>query len=807
LSAAVATAILKRTINATRLIYFLYQVLQIALSPLVALYLLYRGIRRRAYFAGIGERLGFVRCLPPASFHSTNSGAIWFHAVSVGEVLSAVELIRRLRLELPEAAVFLSTSTLAGRAMAEQRLLGPKHGGLAQGVFFAPLDYRSIVRRVLRRLRPAAVVILETEIWPNLYRESKRAGASLLIVNGRISDRALPRYRSASGFFRHVLIWPDAIFTQSEEDARRFVIAGAPANRVSSAGNLKYDFTPPASGIAAEIANLLEQKRPEAVWIAASTMPPKESSDPDEDDAVIAAFKVMNRPKLLLILAPRRPERFDIAAQKLTRAGVPFARRTALESAPDDARVLLLDSIGELGALFERADVVFMGGTLASRGGHNILEPAYFSKPVIAGPHMENFAAIAAEFSGAHALLRIAGANQLASAVTNLLDDPELARAIGAKARELAMAKRGAVERITAEIRIYAGLGVPNPLRTLAARAVLTPLSWIWRSGHSINMLGGAGLRPAFSLETKVVSVGALVMGGAGKSPLVAHLAQRLHAAGRNPAILTRGYRRKSSGIVIVPRGESAPIDQTGDEAQIFVRAGYAHVGIGADRFEVGRQMEGGAGLRPVSLPPGVFLLDDGFQHVRLQRNEDIVLIDALDPLAGGVFPLGRLREPFENIARATAIIVTRVDRERNTPGIEQLIRRHNQRAPIFRCRVVPREWIRFGSDTSSPSPFCRVGAFCGLGSPHSFWRTLEALGLEVAFRRVFSDHHPYSPSELRRLAAQASAEGVEALVTTEKDVMNLCEGASALLAPHPLYWLRIGVEIEREDELLGRIL
>jgi 3-deoxy-D-manno-octulosonic-acid transferase len=756
------------------------------------MYLLYRGIRQRAYFTRIGERLGFLRRLPPASLHTTSSNAIWFHAVSVGEVLSAVELIRRLRAERPDAAIFVSTSTLAGRALAEQRLKT-----LARGIFFAPLDYISIVRRVLRRLRPAAVVILETEIWPNLYRESKRAGASLLIVNGRISDRALPRYRSASGFFRHALIWPDAIFTQTEDDARRFVIAGAPEGRVSTAGNLKYDFNPPESGIAADIAGFLDRMQPKAVWIAASTMPPKESADPDEDDVVIAAFAAIKRPGLLLILAPRKPERFDTAAEKLTRAGISFARRTTIDAAPDNARVLLLDSIGELAAMFERANVVFMGGTLASRGGHNILEPTYFAKPVIVGPHMENFAAIAEEFLAAKALLKIAGPDQLASAVTSLLDDREHARSIGAKARELAMSKRGTVERITAEIRTYADLGVPNPPRTLAARVALTPLSWIWRAGHSINMQRRAGLRPASSLGTKVVSVGALSMGGAGKSPIVAHLAQRLHAAGRNPAILTRGYRRKSSGIVIVPRGETAPIDQTGDEAQMFVRASHAHLGIAADRFEAGRQIE-------QSLHPGIFILDDGFQHVRLKRDVDIVLIDALDPLAGGVFPLGRLREPFENIARATAIIVTRVDPEQNVTGIERLVRRHNRNAPIFRSRVVPREWIRFDGPASCPAPFRRVGAFCGLGSPSSFWRTLDELRLEVAFRRVFSDHHPYSPSELRRLAAQASAEGVEALVTTEKDVMNLCEGASALLAPHPLYWLKIGVEIEREDQLLG---
>src|SRR5580704_9694233 len=218
LSSPALTAILKRTINATRLIYFLYQILQLASIPAVALYLLYRGIRDRRYFGHLVERLGFL----PSSYQSTGSGAIWFHAVSVGEVLTAVPLIRRLRSERPLVRVYLSTTTLAGRASAEQKL-----EGLAAGVFFAPLDYRSSVRRVLRRLRPSLVVVLETEIWPNLYRESKRAGASLIVVNGRISDRALPRYRRWRWFFCHVLRCADMIFAQTAEDEHRFVAAGA----------------------------------------------------------------------------------------------------------------------------------------------------------------------------------------------------------------------------------------------------------------------------------------------------------------------------------------------------------------------------------------------------------------------------------------------------------------------------------------------------------------------------------------------------------------------------------------------------
>jgi len=777
-----STAILKRTITATRLIYFLYQLLQIAFSPVVALYLLYRGIRDLAYFVRLPERLGFL----PSSLQTAGSPTIWFHAVSVGEVLSAVELIRRLRAEQPGLSIFLSTTTLAGRATAIQRL--------QRRVFYLPLDYRSFVRRVLRRLRPSAVVILETEIWPNLYREAKRAGASLLIVNGRISDRSLPSYRRAAGFFRHALLWPDAIFTQSEEDSRRFVIAGAPEKSVSAAGNLKFDFNPPAFGIKPDIAALLDRLQPRAIWIAASTMPAKGHSDPDEDDAVIDAFHEMGRPEVLLILAPRHPTRFDAVAEKLVRSGFRFARRTALADAPDQVNILLLDSIGELAGLFERATVVFMGGTLSSCGGHNILEPAYFSKPIIAGPHMENFAEIASEFTARDALLRIAGASDLGPAVSTLLDDEERRSRLGANARDLAMSKRGATGRIAAEIRKHAGLAVPNPSRTLPARAVLTPLSWLWRAGHRYNLS-----RDALSLSTKVVSVGALSMGGAGKTPVVAHLAERIFAAGKSPAILTRGYRRKASQPIIVARGESAAAELTGDEVQIFIRAGHAHLGISSDRYAIGRDLES-------KLHPDLFFLDDGFQHTRLKRDLDIVLIDALDPLGGGVFPLGRLREPFANLARANAILITRVEPDQATTGIERLIRLYNHSAPIHCCRTVPRKWVHFAGPQSQ-QPFRRVGAFCALGSPQSFWRTLETLSLQVDFRHAFRDHHPYSPSELGRLVAQASSQGVDALVTTEKDLANLPENASALFEKCPLYWLKIGVEIEREDELMRLVI
>jgi tetraacyldisaccharide 4'-kinase len=560
---------------------------------------------------------------------------------------------------------------------------------------------------------------------------------------------------------------------------------------------LKYDFTPPSLGIAPSIAEFLEGTKPEKIWIAASTMPPADSTDVDEDDIVLQAFARVSRPGLLLIIAPRRPERFDVVAEKLKHAGVNFVRRTKLRTLALPG-VLLLDSIGDLAALFERADVVFMGGTLARRGGHNVLEPAYFAKPVIVGPHMENFTAIAREFHSAGALESIENGDALGTAVARLLDDPGT---LGTRARELAMSKRGVVDRIAREVWTAYENGVPDPIRTLPARAILTPLSWCWAAGNRANMARQRAQRK--SLATPVISIGGLTMGGSGKSPMVAHLAHRLRERGRNPAILTRGYHRKSHDrLVIVPRGEKASTGLTGDEAQIYVRAGDAHVGIGADRYDTGRRIE-------ETLSPDVFLLDDGFQHIRLARTHDIVMIDALDPF-GEMFPLGRRREPVKSLARASTIVVTRVAPGQDVSGLRRCLRKFNPGAPIYISRIAPREWVYYESQTTRAAAdggLGRVAAFCGLGNPRAFWQTLEELNVEVVFRWAFGDHHHYRPAELERLTKQALDCGAEILVTTEKDMINLCDHVPAVIAPLKLLWLKIGIEIESEEEFLQHIL
>ncbi len=709
----------------------------------------------------------------------TGPGGIWLHAVSVGEVISAATLLRALREKLPDTPLYVSVTTVTGHALAIEKLTGH-----CDGIFYTPLDFAFAVRRILRAMQPSLLLVMETEIWPNLWRETKLSGAGLLIVNARISDRALPRYQKMRWFFARILEIPDAIYAQSQQDVDRYNQLGAPAEKLHLGLNLKYDFYPDRNKTAPEIAAWITELAPAHVIIAASTMPGIDSNDADEDDLTLDAFQSLGIPGLLWIHVPRRPERFDVAAAKLIGRGIPFVRRSELKKLTLPG-VLLLDTLGELSGLFPMATAVFMGGTLVRRGGHNILEPAFFGKPIIAGPNMQNFAEIATEFTAAGALIRIATAGELAPCLKTILAGNGNT---GEKARELAESKRGATNiACRAAIEILEA-NWPRKRRPLPQRLILTPFSWLWSWGARRSQ----NVQP-LRLDKPVICVGGLAMGGTGKTPAVLHLAEYFRGLGRTPAILTRGYRRLSPApFTLIEAGQPAPISETGDEAQIFVRAGIAHLGIGGDRVSVGRQLL-------EKWPVDVVLLDDGFQHRRLHRDFDLLLLDAQDPLSGGaVFPLGRLREDPAGLRRAHAVLLTRVQRGREYRRLRAYIEEKAPGMPVFRSRVVPRAWM------PSAPPTGKSAAFCGLGNPTSFWATLRQMGIDTCFRWSFGDHHQYRPAELHRLRIQAMEAGAAVLLTTEKDWMNLPPGAEEILSPVSIRWLRIGIEVEDEAALLA---
>jgi 3-deoxy-D-manno-octulosonic-acid transferase len=685
--------------------------------PLLLLYAALRIGRNRAYAKHLGERFGWL----PPRIPKTKPGGVWLHAVSVGEIVSAVPLLEELRRRLPGTPLFVSTTTLAGRALAEQRLTR-----LCDGVFYAPLDLPFAIRAVLRRIRPTLFLNLETEIWPNTLREVKRSGAMVAQVNARISDKAWPQYQRFQWFFSAVLTQIDFLAPQSPQDAERFLALGY-QGPTEELGNLKFDFRPNGAAPPADVAEWLARQEALPLWIAASTMPPAFEGDVDEDDAVIAAQQRLN---CRLILVPRKPERFDSAAAKLAAAGIPFARRTQLAATPQ-ANVLLLDSIGELASLFPLADAVFMGGTLNQRGGHNILEPAFFGRPIVTGPHMENFAAIAQLFRQASAIDTIDRPEQLAPAIAKAFHSPS-----GRRAQELAQSLSGVSQRLADRLLPLLDQAVPCGHYPLHSLARLFTFPWRWASQLH---------KPARRLPVPVISIGNLSMGGTGKTPFVLALGHALHQQGKRVAILTRGYGQ--------------------DESKLFAAAGIFQLGIGADRFATGQKLLAEA-------PFDVALLDDGFQHRRLHRDLDIVLIDALNLFPGfGVPPAGLLREPFEALARADAFVITRVSPNRQYEGLQRFLRAYNAKAPIYLAPQIA---------SLPPLPEAKtLHAFCGLGNPASFRQTLDSLGLAHVELTIFPDHHPYSEADLKSLRQRA-----DVLLTTSKDLVRIANPAGILVIP-----------------------
>jgi len=733
----------------------------------------------------------------------TRSGSIWLHAVSVGEVMSAVALLKALRQQLPDAPLYLSTSTVAGRKAAARVC-----SGLLDGFFYAPIDYVSCVRRTLTSIRPRLLIVLETEIWPNLYAEAKRAGCGIAIVNGRISDRAWPRYKRSSRLFRPVLALADMVAVQSVTDRERYSLLGVPGSKISVENNLKYD-----AAANSEIIEL-DTFGARQIVIAASTAGPNEHGSVeqhsiDEDDVVIRAFQklAVDFSGLLLILAPRQPARFEAVAEKLMQSGIPFIRRTAMTGTPARTPrltlpgILLLDTIGELAHIYQVANVVFVGGSLAPRGGHNIIEPAAACAPIIVGPHMQNFEGITRDFLDADAIVQIPNEAALYEALDQLLRDEGRARTLGFRAQQVAETRRGGSKQIAERLAdLYFASHYRAP-RNLLTRVFLNALAQLWLRGGEIKRnrsLALANTRPP--LAVPVISIGGITVGGSGKTPFTVCLATQLKAAGYSPAILTRGYKRRSrQANIILPIGSTATVAITGDEAQIFLRAKVGAVGIGNDRYQTAQIL-----LDRVP-QTDILLLDDGFQHAQIGRDLDIVLVDGLDPFGGyNVVPAGRLREPLSALSRANILVVTRAASEAQYEAICTGLRLHNAQAPIFRAELKVNGWRIYPTgQLINKFPSGKVVAFCGLGNPSNFFNTLESLGLDVVFRHAFRDHHRYTVHELARLAHQAQVHLADTLVTTEKDCMNLPENFPSALKGLQIAFLDIEMKPVEEEEFL----
>jgi 3-deoxy-D-manno-octulosonic-acid transferase len=433
----------------------LYSLLIYCAVPFAVAAVLWRGLRDRRHWQALGERFGWGRRL-------TSAPSIWLHAVSLGEMSAAAPLVRALRLRYPQYPLVLTTATLTGKARAVSLF------GDGAEVRFLPYDTPGAVARFLERIRPRLAVIVETELWPNLFAECERRGVTLVLASARLSAKSVARYRRLGALFRGVFSAVSLVAAQTAEDAERFIAIGAQSATTRVVGNIKFDLSLDAEAIDKGRALRASFGGARPTWIAGST-------HAGEEEQVLAAHAMLRDglPEALLLLVPRHPDRFEAVADLLRRRQLRFTRRSggdgggggstsgsssssssSSSSEPGGvgsagaAQVMLVDTVGELVSLYASADAAFVGGSLVPIGGHNLLEPAALGLPVLTGPHHFNGKDIARLMLDQGAALQVGNAQELSAALARLFADPQERRRVGALGRLIVESNRGSVARL-----------------------------------------------------------------------------------------------------------------------------------------------------------------------------------------------------------------------------------------------------------------------------------------------------------------------------------------------------------------------
>lgn len=417
------------------MIYFLYSLL-LGLAMLVSLpYWVYQILRHGKYGTGLAERMGGVPARLVLREDSQRRRCIWVHAVSVGEVIAVSGLIQEIRARFSNYRVLISTTTDSGQTLARKRFGD-------ENVFYFPMDFAFAVQPYLRVLQPELVVLAETEFWPNFLHLAHATGARIAVVNSRISDRSWPSYRRFRWALRRMLAEVDLFLAQTQTDSSRLESIGADPARIMVTGNLKFDLTPSqSSAILDELRASFAAEGAGPVFVCGSTVE-------GEEPLLLKTFEnvKVQDPRAVMILAPRHPERFDEVAILMQQMNIPFIRRSLWKREALAGGVFLVDSIGELAALYALADVAFVGGSLVPRGGHNIIEPAQHGVAIVVGNHTENFRDIVSLFHNRDAV-RIAGMAELPLTLMQLLANDDERRTLGRRAQETMRSQAGATRR------------------------------------------------------------------------------------------------------------------------------------------------------------------------------------------------------------------------------------------------------------------------------------------------------------------------------------------------------------------------
>ncbi len=774
--------------------YLLYNTILILLFPLVFTWYLFQALIRKKYRRGLTERFGGV----PDAIQSACAGQqpLWVHCSSVGEVLAAGPVIDAIENYWPDLPIVMSTVTDTGYAIARTRLPGLK------GCFHLPFDIPLFVSRTFESVRPRALIILETEIWPNLIRTASRNRVPIMVVNGRISEKSRNRYLKFKPFIGDVLSQISVFAMQSERDAGRIVSMGADIHRVHVTGNVKYDQAP----VSPDDTLPLEPPWEGPVFVLAAG-----STHSGEETILLDVFKSLKPriPELRMILAPRHLDRLPEIERLLKQKELSYRLWTEsrTDSLPADIGIVLVDTMGELLTVYRMSDLTFVGGSLVPVGGHNILEPAGFARPVIVGPHMHNFTEISGQMRENDALITVKDSRELTAAIRDLHARPEQRKRQGENGYRVVQMNRGAVEKT---LEYFEKVVTGDYITTASAQGKIDfePGS-LGRAGEWLagvyglvtgmrNRMFDTGIRDEHRASAPVICIGNLTAGGTGKTPMVITVVRILLETDLSPAVVSRGYRARF-GKVPVKVHPFGHFRDWGDEPLLLARTlPDTPVVISRDRYRGCKWATG-------EFSPDVFVLDDGFQHRSLARDLNILLLDARHPItAEKLLPAGRLREPLTAMKRADIIVFSHSDRVEPHAADLTAIKKYAPDTPVYHGRHKFAGFRLAGTTEIFEAKRVRAGMLCAIADPAGFRHSLIENDVEILFECVYPDHHPLTPQHWKDAAEKLAATDADYLIITAKDEMRITGDE---IAGMPVLILDVVFDVAEMDAFKSHVL
>lgn len=817
---------------------FLYNLAAILIVTIIIPIFLLRATRERGFVERIKQSFGFY---PKETIDKVaRKDAIWVHAASVGEIVATSPLVREFRKAFPTSPILVSVVTTGGYEMANRIIKD------ADAIIYFPLDLPFLASRVVDRIRPRVFLPVETELWPNFLKKAKQLDVPVMMVNGRISDRSVKQYKYLFGMLREMIGTVKCFAMQSRIDADYIMRLGAPRELVTVTGNTKFDqaYTSVSPDERAELIRELGLSGASHIMIAGST-------HRGEEELVLTAFRAVREqePNVRLIIAPREVLRTMEVEHLCRRAGFTVNTRKNLQQGGEGGEdIVILDTVGELGRVYGLGDVIYIGGSLVAHGGHNILEPAAHGKAIIVGDQMFNFKDIHALFRSHDAVVTVTNGEELTRETLRLFGDPAERERLVRETLAIIDENKGASEKsakilvemlenyesrraIRAQRRIlghrvqatqkvanlqtyFIDLVHDKEVRGLWRRLIMTVFylfSLIY--GQLVNLklsMYHIGWFKKERLTCFVISLGNVTVGGTGKTPTAQHLAREIRDMGYRVAILNRGYRAKWRGAVgIVSDGHALKMDAetAGDEAFMLAKhLPNVPVLIGPERAVTGRYAIEHFGAQ-------VAILDDGYQHWQLERDMDILLVDAVNVFGNGyLLPRGTLREPLSHIDRADVCLMTKVDQA--APGaieyIWETFRSYNQDGLILESIHQPRQFVRLadwyediaaGGVPVTELRGKKVLAVSAIGNPASFEQTLADLGIEIVESMRYPDHHDYGEKDMAEVLYRAETLGVEAIIITEKDAVKVPGDVVRAKWRIPMYVISVEVTFQKGQE------